>query len=406
MSYLYSFTAISAIKSSTAAIIATIFGEYITRVLLHLVGDRESEFQKLSPSDLPRWLVKLNASLALLFVVGIHAFHPWIGPRVQMALTIIKIGLLLSILVIALVQTARGYMPSESRQAFSSFENWMSGSTKDLGRYALALYSGLWAYDGWDQATFVAGEMKNACRSLSLALPLSTVTVTILFLTTVLSYFLLLPPTTVVQTNSVALDFSLKAFGGFGAIFFALLVALSCLGALNGHIYTYCRLTAAAAREGYLPQVFGRLNTRFRTPCNALLLSSTLTFFFVVLGSDFASLVNFSGVCTWFWYGMTVLGLLLLRWKEPQLHRPYRVWIIAPILFVSATTYLLIMPIFSAPWEAFAAFSFTALGCPLYFLTQPDARSSLTSYIPRSWIPFESLPTEESPVELMNRHDR
>lgn len=390
-------------KSSSAAIIATIFGEYITRVLLHLLGDGETGFHKLSPSDLPNWLVKLMASLALFLVLSIHAFHPWIGPRIQMTFTFIKMGLLLSISIIAIVQACRDHMPVESKEAFSSLGHFMSGSTTDLGRYALALYSGLWAYDGWDQATFVAGEMKDPSRALSLALPMSTVTVTILFLTTVISYFVLLSPTTVIRTNSVALDFGLTAIGDTGAIVFALLVALSCFGALNAHMYTYCRLTAAAGREGFLPEVVGRTSSRFGTPLNALLLSSTLAYIFVVLGSGFASLVNFSGVCTWFWYGTTVMGLLILRWKEPHLHRPYRAWLSTPILFVAVCTYLLIMPIFSAPWEAFAAFSFIALGCPLYYITQPHARSFLTNYIPRAWIHFESVPTEELPVELAAR---
>ena len=309
-------------KSSSAAIIATIFGEYITRISLHLASDGENEFQKLSPSDLPRWLVKLMASLALFLVLAIHSFHPWIGPRIQTALTVIKVSLLLGIFFFAIVQGCRGYMPEESRDAFLSLGHLIRGPTWDLGSYALALYSGLWAYDGWDQATFVTGEMKNPSRSVSMALPLSIMTVIILFFTTVLSYFVLLPPAIVIRTNSFALDFGLMTNGAVGAIVFTSFVAFSCIGALNAHLYTYSRLTAAAAREGFLPQVFGRLNTRFGTPLNALLLSSVLTLIFIIFGSGFASLVTFSSVCTWFWYGTTALGLLVLRWREPHLHRP------------------------------------------------------------------------------------
>ena len=204
--------------------------------------------------------MKLMASLALFLVLAIHSFHPWIGPRLQMALTVLKVSPLLSIFVFAIVQGCRGYMPEELRDAFSSLGHLMRGSTRDLGGYALALYIGLWAYDGWDQAIFVTGEMKNPSRSISLALPLSTMTVTILFFTTVLSYFVLLPPAIVIRTNSVTLNFGLMAIGAVGAIVFASFVAFSCIGALNAHLYTYSRLTAAAAREGFLPQVFGRLH--------------------------------------------------------------------------------------------------------------------------------------------------
>ena len=123
-------------KSSSAAIIATIFGEYITRISLHLASDGENEFQKLSPSDLPRWLVKLMASLALFLVLAIHSFHPWIGPRIQTALTVIKVSLLLGIFFFAIVQGCRGYMPEESRDAFLSLGHLMRGPTWDLGSYA------------------------------------------------------------------------------------------------------------------------------------------------------------------------------------------------------------------------------------------------------------------------------
>ncbi|KAL4402148.1 L-amino acid transmembrane transporter [Malassezia pachydermatis] len=403
MSYLYSFTAIIAMKASSAAIISTIFGEYTTRVILHLIGGQGREFHKLLPKDLPMFLVKALASSAIFVVFLVHAFHPMVGPRVQLSVTITKILLLGSIPTIAIVLAHQGKIPEASSQAFSSIPSLFSGSTSDISRYALALYSGLWAYDGWDQSTFVAGEMVNPSRDISRAISFSTLTVMALFLTTVISYFVVLPPDVVVRTNSVALDFGSSAFGSIGGILFAALVAFSCLGALNGHLYTYSRLTAAAGRDGFLPHAIGTMNTRFHTPLNALILTCCLATAFVVFGSGFASLVNFSGVCAWFWYGTTVTGLLVLRVNEPHLERPFRVWIVIPIVFVMIALFLLIMPVFSAPWEALAAFGFIAVGVLLYFLTQSEGRQAFLARFSQSQYSFEPIPTEnDQPLHLQS----
>lgn len=100
----------------------------------------------------------------------------------------------------------------------------------------------------------------------------------------------------------------------------------------------------------------------------------------------FSALLNFFSVASWTFYLLTVLGLLVLRVKEPHLDRPYRAWLVTPIVFCAVSMFLLLMPIFAAPWEAFAAFGkfmrtdrtrdaetaalvFIASGMPVYYLT-------------------------------------
>lgn len=111
---------------------------------------------------------------------------------------------------------------------------------------------------------------------------------------------------------------------------------------------------------------------------SATLLQSVLVILFVFFGSGFASLVNFYGVCAWFFYLVTVLGLLYLRIKEPNLQRPYQTWTSTPILFSAVALFLLFMPIFSAPLEAMAAFLFISAGIPMYYATQSSGRESIS----------------------------
>lgn len=401
LAYMYSWTAIVAMKSSSAAIIAIIFGEYVSRVIVHLAGDEQQTFHKLSPTELPPLLVKSVATVSILLTFLLHAFHPLVGTRVQLIVTVMKVVLLCSIPILAIVQVAKGDMPEQSRAAMASLGSLFEGTTPNISRYALALYSGLWAYDGWDQCTFVAGEMRNPARDAARAISFSMLTVMGLFVITVFSYFVVLTPSTVVQTNSVALDFGAAVGGNVGGILFAALVALSCCGALNGHMYTYTHLAAAAGKDGFLPAAIGAVHPRFRTQLNALMLTTALALGFIFAGSGFSGLVNFSGVCTWTWYGATVLSLLVLRIKEPHLERPYRVWNSTPILFVTVAAFLLIMPIFAAPWEAFSALAFIAVSIPLYYATQGtthDGAWQLLRGTQQSFTPVPTEPSDEIPM--------
>ena len=91
-----------------------------------------------------------------------------------------------------------------------------------------------------------------------------------------------------------------------------------------------------------------------------------------------------------------MLGLLYLRVKEPELERPYQTWIGTPIAFGTVTLFLLVMPIFAAPFEALAAFSFIALGAVIFFTTQERGREALSRLVPGMRNNFTPLATEET----------
>jgi len=193
--------------------------------------------------------------------------------------------------------------------------------------------------------------------------------VTMLFLLANVSYFVVLDQVTVGQSNTVALDFGRALFGPLGGTVFAFMVAFSCFGALNGSTFTSARLIYVAGRERYLPAMFGRLHKTRKTPLNAMLLQATLTIMFILVGGGFRSLINFSVVSSWAFFFLTVLGLLILRIKEPNLERPYKTWIITPLTFCAVALFLLCMPIIAAPLQAVAALGFVLAGIPVYYLT-------------------------------------
>jgi len=160
------------------------------------------------------------------------------------------------------------------------------------------------------------------------------------------------------------------------------MVAFSCFGALNGSFFTAGRLIYVAGREGYLPALFGRLHPTRKTPLNAMLLQASITITFILLGGGFRSLINFAVVASWAFYFLTVLGLVILRIKEPTLERPYKTWITTPLIFCAVALFLLYMPIIAAPLEALAVLGFVLAGIPMYYITRHGASIPLLGRFP------------------------
>lgn len=257
--YLFAWTAIVALKPGSGAIIATIFGEYLARVIFHATSSSaDSSPHEQGLDGIPDWSIKLIACLITVLVCLLNAISAKLGTRTQIATTVMKLmgefldsmqrrkekgsslnefislsltpplkTALVAVPVLAIIQAARGKVPETSKHAFSSFSSLFEGSSSSPSAYALALYSGLWSFDGWDQSSYVAGEMKNVNRDLPRVIHSSLFIVLIVFLATVTSYFVVLPTSLVSKTNTVALDFGSATLGTAGGIVFASLVAFS-----------------------------------------------------------------------------------------------------------------------------------------------------------------------------------
>ncbi|KAF8798051.1 L-methionine transporter [Phlegmacium glaucopus] len=400
VSYLFAWTAIIALKPGSNAVISLIFAEYLNRIFWH------STRAEVSPDDIPQWAIKLTAAGAVVVVTILCVAARKLGPRVAVVFTTVKV----LVTVFGIVRLATGKASSSFRQPL------FSGSSTSPSSYALALYSGLWAFDGWDQANYVGGEISKPEKNIPRAIHSSMIIVTLLFLLANLSYFVVLDKNLVGLSNTVAMDFGRALFGPIGGSLFAFMVAFSCFGALNGSFFTSSRLVYAAGRERYLPAIFGRLHTTRQTPLNAALLQSAITISFIMIGNGFRSLINFSVVASWAFYFLTVLGLVILRIKEPTLERPYKTWIITPLIFCCVTLFLLCMPIIAAPREAGAVLGFVLIGIPVYYLTQARGESPDTSWFssllarlqghPRAADGWQAVATGEETEETVEIRDR
>jgi amino acid transporter len=222
-----------------------------------------------------------------------------------------------------------------------------------------------------------------------------------------IAYYFVLPTSVINSSNTVAVAFGQEVFGRVGALILALAVSGSCFGALNATTFTSGRLVYAAGKEGYLPDIFGRIGFKgrdavrlqagqsgprnsqvarlgrliaddvgiFYTPINAMILNATLTSAYVVVG-EFSTLLTFYGVAGYTFYFTTVLGLIVLRVKEPNLERPYKTWITTPIIFCCVSLFLLSRAIFAQPGQTLIVVAFIAAGVPVYFWRVRGRKSS------------------------------
>lgn len=253
------------------------------------------------------------------------------------------------------------------------------------------------------QVSYVAGELVNPARDLPRVIHSSFVIVITAYLLANVSYFLVLPLSVTSTSTTIAVAFGRQVLGPIGSLIFALVVSGSCFGALNATIFTTTRLYYAAAKEGYMPSMLGRLGlfvkssahapTRrispddgsgfgaavsrmckvrqtgplFLTPIYAVILNFFVTSIYVILG-DFRTLVTLNAVATYLFYFLTVLGLLVLRVREPNLERPYRCWITTPVIFCCVSLFLLSRSVVAEPLTSLAVFVAVTLGILVYFI--------------------------------------
>lgn len=225
-SYLYAWSSIFVFKSAADAMPALICGEYLNRMIYHAVtGD--------PTAIVPAWTYKVTAIIIILLVTGLNLFSRSSGTNSSVAINVIKLASLGFVIVIGFVWLVAHGAEPEMRAGIL-----FAGTTSAPSRYAIAFYSGMWAFAGWDACAFVAGEMVNPEKNIPLAVSLSMTTVIILYTGVNFAYLVVLDPATVASSNTVALDFGRVVIGRLGAVVFSSMVAISTFGSLVSTFYT------------------------------------------------------------------------------------------------------------------------------------------------------------------------
>lgn len=211
-----------------------------------------------------------------------------------------------------------------------------------------AISGAFWAYDGWNNITFVAGELNKPQTDIPKSLFAGLLTCIAIYTVITLSYLYIIPIDEMAQSAMVASDAAVRVLGTAGGGMIALMVILSTFGTTNGNVLATARVTFAMAQNGHFFRSMGRVHPKFGTPGNALLLHGVWTSLLVLSGS-FDMLTDMLIFVSWMFYGLSAAGVFVLRRKMPHTHRPYKVigYPVVPAIFVLFTLFFLVVTLVS-----------------------------------------------------------
>jgi APA family basic amino acid/polyamine antiporter len=234
--------------------------------------------------------------------------------------------------------------------------------------FFVALVAALWAYDGWNNAGMLGSEVENPQRTFPLALIAGVTAIIGVYLLTNLAYFSVLSAGEVASSDRVAADMMRRIAGSNGSAAVSIAAMISIFAALNGSILSGSRVPYAMARDGYFFRHIGSVHPTFRTPSASILLLGLWSSLFVLSG-HYNDLYNTVIFPSWILYGMTAAAVIVLRYKRPDLPRPYRTWGYpwVPLAFVGVTILLLYQTFVSSPRAAGIGLVVILLGIPFFF---------------------------------------
>uniref|UniRef100_A0AAV2JGD8 Amino acid permease/ SLC12A domain-containing protein n=1 Tax=Knipowitschia caucasica TaxID=637954 RepID=A0AAV2JGD8_KNICA len=250
---------------------------------------------------------------------------------------------------------------------------------------ALSVIAGLYSYDGWNTLNLLTEELKYPEVNLPRAIIIAISLVTGLYLLVNVSYLTVMTPKELMMSNAVAVTWGNKVLGSWGWIM-SVAAALSAFGSLNGTFFSGGRVCFVAAREGHMPDILSMAHVHRLTPSPALIFT-TFVSLLVLIPGDFQSIVNYFSFTAWFFYAITMIGLLYLKIKRPDLPRPYKVPIVLPVTVLIAAVFLVLAPIIDSPqieylYVALFIFSGVIVYVPfIHYKMCPGLLTKLTQFL-------------------------
>ncbi|OFI07658.1 serine/threonine exchanger SteT [Clostridium acetireducens DSM 10703] len=234
-----------------------------------------------------------------------------------------------------------------------------------------ALVATMFAYDGWINVGAIAGEMKNPSKDLPKAIVGGLFLVMAVYLLINVAYLFVLPANVLAGTSTPAADVAKIIFGAAGGKIITIGILVSIFGTLNGYILTGMRIPYVMALENKLPgsNILSRLHPKLKTPIYSGVLLGIISIILIFTGK-FDQLTDLLIFVIWIFYVMTFFSVFILRKKQPNLHRPYKVpfYPIVPVIAILGGLYIIMNTLITQPINAFLGIGITIIGLPIYII--------------------------------------
>jgi len=305
------------------------------------------------------WAQPLAAG-AIALVSFINYLGVRLAGRLQVALTSLKVGSILAVVVLGFAFAGKHAQDSQPLFPPSLNLGLLSG-------FLTAMVGALWAYDGWIDLTLAGSEIVEPQKNIPRALVGGTMLVGVIYLLTNAVYFRVLPLEAVAAAQNVASE-TVRVFAGVKAAgWITAAMVVSAFTTLNSSILTGARVPYAMARDGLFFRVADGIHPRFRTPANAIVFQAVLACLMVLTG-QFEDLFSLFIFAQWIFYALAVASVFGSRRKEPDLPRPYRAWgyPALPAIFVAGALALTVNLWLERPGRSSIGLLLILAGLPFY----------------------------------------
>jgi APA family basic amino acid/polyamine antiporter len=329
-------------------------------------------------------MIQVVAVMMIIIFTTLNCASVIVSGQIATILTGVKIALVLFVGIGAFVWVTGDFShfslvnSGGTCEGVSDSVKYGSPGYSFIGGFGAAMLGALWGYDGWNNLTFVAGEVKNPNRNIPIAIIGSTVLIILLYVFVHVGYFYVLDPTAIASVSkdsSVAKTLVASFFGGnagnlatgIGIAFFTMGLMLSSLGTLHTSILAGARVPYAMANDGMMFKAMGRLSVN-RVPVMALIVQGLWAILLALSGS-FDTLTDYVIFGSWIFYALVTSSIFLFRRKYPDAERPYRAWgyPVVPVVFLFVAGWLLISTMLNSPTQSFTGIALILLGLPVFY---------------------------------------
>ena len=358
LGFVFGWASLGVIKPTVIASIASVFAIYFCEAL-----------------GLPKGAQFAAGAAAILVLTFINWLGVKEGTGTQTLLTTMKVAGILGLCGAAFLLPHAGPPAGEVTGAAHT-----AGHPLFLG-LVLAMIPILFAYDGWTDSTYVAGEIVNPRRNMPIAILLGTIIVVAVYVMTNLAYFSVLSPAEVAQHEAVGSETIRRILGEWGGRALAVLVAVSTFGTVSASILTGPRVTIAMASDGLFWKQFAHVDPKRGSPDLALWLQAVLSIVWLAFANGFEDVSGWFVTTSWLFYGVTIAAVFVERRREGEASSgngaaaaagaagaSYRTlfYPITPILFILATVLIIGSDLTASGWRAAAGILIAASGFLLF----------------------------------------